>query len=103
PHDWVDRRDDGNGVRDEATAQQGRQRLQVHEARSPHVEAVWLVRAVRDHVATELAPGRLDRGVYLARRHLEAPREDLEMVDERFHRLIDARSRRWRHLLVLRP
>ena len=55
----------------------------------------------RHEVAAELAARRLDGDVHLALGHLEALGEDLEVVDERFHRLVDAGPRRRGDLLVL--
>ena len=67
------------------------------------VHAVRLRRAVAHDVAAELAARRLDRHVGLALGHLEALGEDLEVVDQRLHRLVDASARRRRDLLVLDP
>ena len=67
------------------------------------VHAVGLGAAVGDEVAAELAAGRLDGHVDLALGHLEALGEELEVVDERLHRLVDAGPRRRRDLLVLHP
>ena len=53
--------------------------------------AARLAGAVGDEVAADLAARRLDRDVRLARRHLEALGEQLEVVDQRFHRLVDTR------------
>ena len=49
-----------------------------------------LAPTVADDVAAELAAGRLDGDVDLALGHLEALGEDLEVVDQRLHRLVDA-------------
>ena len=46
--------------------------------------------AVGHEVAAELAAGRLDGDVGLALGHLEALGEDLEVVDQGLHRLVDA-------------
>ena len=75
--------------------------LDVDERRGPHVHAVRLGRAVAGDVAAELAARALDGDVDLALGHLEALGEDLEVVDQRLHRLVDARPRRRRDLLVL--
>ena len=56
---------------------------------------------VRDEVAAELAARRLDGHVDLALGDPEALGEELEVVDERLHRLVDARPRRRRDLAVL--
>lgn len=50
------------------------------------VVPVGLGAAVRDEVDAELPLGRLDGGVGGARRHLVPLREQLEVVDQRFHR-----------------
>ena len=57
--------------------------------------------AVGHEVAADLAARRLDRDVGLARRHAEALGEQLEVVDQRLHRLVDAGARRRRDLAVL--
>ena len=67
------------------------------------VHAVGLRGAVGDHVAAELAAGRLDGHVDLALGDPEALGEDLEVVDERLHGLVDAGPRRRRDLAVLHP
>ena len=85
------------------TAQQHRQHLEVDEARPPDVHAVGLRRPVGDQVAAELAPGRLDGHVDLALGHPEALGEDLEVVDQGLHALVDAGPWRRRHLAVLHP
>src|ERR1017187_766089 len=72
-HD-IDRADDRDEVRDEVANRHFRQRLQVDEARRPHVEAIWLVRPVRDEVEAELALRRLDRGVRLPHGRLDHAR-----------------------------
>ena len=54
-------------VRDVAAAGHRRERLQVDERRVAHVHPRGLGAAVRAHVAPELATGRLDRVVHLAR------------------------------------
>ena len=77
------------------------QGLEVHEAGGPDVHALRLRRTVGDDVAAELTPGALDRGVDLALGHLESLGEDLEVVDQRFHGLVDAGPGRRGDLLVL--
>ena len=96
-------RDDRHGVGDEATAHHVRQRLDVDERRRPHVHPVRSGRTVAGDVATELAARALDGDVDLAGGHLEPLGEQLEVVDQRLHRLVDARPRRRRDLLVLDP
>ena len=80
-----------------------REGLEVDEARAADVHPVGLRRAVAHDVAAELAAGRLDRHVRLALGHLEALGEDLEVVDQGLHRLVDASAGRRRDLLVLDP
>ena len=77
--------------------------LEVHEAGATDVHAVRLGAAVRDQVAAQLATRRLHGCIRLALGHVEALGEDLEVVDEGFHGLVDAGPRRGRHLLVLYP
>src|SRR3954452_15611514 len=102
-HDRVDARDVGDRVRDQAAAHDVREGLQVHEAGPADVHAVRPGRAIADDVAAELTPRRFDRDVHLAFGDLEALGEDLEVVDEGLHRLVDA-GPRWRgDLLVLDP
>ena len=97
------RGDDRHRVGDEAAAHHVRQALDVDERRGPHVDAVRARPAVAGDVAAELAARALDGDVDLALGHLEALGEDLEVVDQRLHRLVDAGPRRRRHLLVLDP
>ena len=78
-----------------------RQRLDVDERWCPDVHPVRLGGAVRCDVATDLAARALDGDVDLAFGDLEAFGEDLEVVDQRFHRLVDASARWRRDLLVL--
>ena len=85
----------------EAALDHRRQRLQVVERGAPDVHPVRPARPVRHQVAAQLAPGVLDRHVCLPRRDLEALGEDLEVVDQRFHRLVDAGSGRRGDLAVL--
>src|SRR5438045_6468158 len=89
-HDRVDGRDDGDAVGDQAAPHHVGEGLQVDERRRPDVQAVRTGAAVGNDVAAQLAPGGLDGDVDLAFGHLEALGEDLEVVDERFHGLVDA-------------
>ena len=61
---------------------------EVREAGRADLALVGLVGAVGDQIDAELALGRLDRGVDLARRHVEALGVELEMMDERLHRAL---------------
>ena len=101
PRTGSTRRDDGDSVGDEAAAHHVGQALDVHEGGVTHVHPVRLGRTVAGDVAADLAARALDADVDLALGHLEALGEDLEVVDQRLHRLVDARPR-WRgDLLVL--
>ena len=96
------RRDDGDGVGDEAAVHHVRAASGGSRSSGPRMCMRYgLARAVADDVAAELAAGRLDGDVGLALGHLEALGEDLEVVDQRLHRLVDAGPRRRRDLLVL--
>ena len=59
--------------------------------------------AIGDDVHAKLSPRRLDGLVDLSFGDLEAGGEDLEVVDERLHRLVDPLPRRRGHLAVGRP
>src|SRR3989304_3613106 len=63
----------------------------------------WLGAARGDHVDAQFAARRLDRLVHLTGRNPEPLGEDLEMVDQGFHRLVDARPGRRGHLAILGP
>src|SRR4029453_2113122 len=58
-------------------------------------------RAVAGEITPELAARALDRDVDLSLGNLEALGEDLEVVDQRLHRLVDTSAWRWRDLPVL--
>ena len=62
--------------------------LEKGEARRPDLAAIGPVGAVRDEIDAELALRRLDRRVGLARRHVIAFGVELEVMDQRFHRLL---------------
>ncbi|EXI74626.1 MAG: hypothetical protein AW10_04228 [Candidatus Accumulibacter appositus] len=57
----------------------------MHIARSTYLQAVWLVRPVRNNVDAELSLGMLDRRVRLAFRHMHAFRAQLEVVNQLLH------------------
>src|SRR5215204_2950820 len=99
--DWVHAGDDGNRVGDEAIAHHVRKRLEVDERRSADVHAIGLGTSVADDVAADLAARALDGDVDLALGHLEAFREQLEVVDQGLHRLVDTSARRRCDLFVL--
>src|SRR5690606_13994046 len=69
------------------TLREDRQRLEVVEARVAEVSAPRLGAAVGHEVAAEQTLGSLDRRVHLASGNGEALRHQLEVVDERLHRL----------------
>src|SRR6056297_50315 len=97
----VDATDDRHRIGNQSAAHHVRQALDVDETRLAHVQPVGVRRAVADDVAADLATRSLDAHVRLALGHLEALGEDLEVVDQGFHRLVDARPT-WRgDLLVL--
>ena len=97
------RGDDGHGVGHEAAAHHVREGLQVHEARASDAQSVGLGAAIGHDVAAQLPAGRFHRRVGLPRRHLEALGEELEVVDQGLHRLVDAGPGRRGDLLVLHP
>ena len=80
------------------------QRLQVHEARARGCACgtAWPSRRTRCSSRARRA-GDSTATYDLALGHLEALGEDLEVVDQRLHRLVDAGPRRRRDLLVLDP
>src|ERR1043165_8483891 len=61
------------------------QRREMRKAGRAALEAIRLVRAVRHEVDAELALRRFDGGIRLARRYAVAFREQLEVMNERFH------------------
>ena len=77
-------------------------RLQMGEARRADLAAIRLVGAVRDQIDAELALRRLDGGIDLAGRHVEALGVELEVMDERFHRALHVAARGRRDLAVER-
>ena len=66
------------------------------------MHALRLGPAVGHQVAAQLATGRLDCDVRLTGGHPKALGEDLEVVDQRFHRLVDAGPGWRRDLAVFR-
>src|SRR5580704_10473102 len=62
-----------------------RQRLEVREARGPHVYPIGFGRAVTDDVIAHFAARRFDRLINLTYRHCKAFRNNLEVIDEGFH------------------
>ncbi len=63
-------------------------RLQMREAGRADLAFVWLVGAVGDEIDAELTLGRLDRGIDIAGRHVEAFGVELEVVNQRLHRAL---------------
>ena len=75
--------------------------LQVVHRRRTRAHAPRAVVAVRNDVVAELAARTLDRLVHVAGRNAEALADDLEVVDQRFHRERDRLFRRRRDLRVV--
>src|SRR5215469_11474849 len=71
------------------------------EAWSADLALVRLVGAVRDQIDAELAFGRLDRGIDLARWHVEPFGVELEVMDQRLHRALHLAAARRHDLVVL--
>src|SRR3954453_23550259 len=99
--DRVDRGDDRARVGDQAVLHHRAHRREVVEGRPADVHARRLPGAVGHEVAADLTARGLDRRVGLARGDAEPLGEELEVVDQRLHRLVDASARRGRDLLVL--
>ena len=78
-----------------------RKALQIHKTWGTDVHAVGLGRTITHDVAAKFATRRFDRDIRLALGDLETFGEDLEVMDERFHGLVDTRTRRRRDFLVL--
>src|SRR6266567_7436935 len=73
----------------------------MRESRRADLALVWFVAAVGDEIDPELALRRLDRGVDLAGRDVEALSVQFEMMDQGFHRALHLAAPR-RHDLVVR-
>jgi hypothetical protein len=65
----------------------------MREAGRADLAAVGLVGAVGDEIDAELALRRLDGGIGLAGRHVEALGVELEVMDQRFHRALHLAAR----------
>ena len=65
------------------------------------MDAIRLRSTVTNDVATELAAWRFNSGVNLTHRYVETLSEELEVVDQRFHGLVDTCARWRRDLRVL--
>src|SRR5262245_26250671 len=88
PEHDVERAEDGGDVREHVAPAEEIHRREMREARRADLALVRLVGAVGDQIDAELALGRLDRGVDLAGRHVEALGVELEVMDQRLHRLL---------------
>src|SRR6185369_6109374 len=86
--DDVERAENGRDVGQEMASADEVHRLQMGKARRADLALVGLVAAVGDQIDAELAFRRLDRGIDLAGRHVNALGVELEVVDERFHRTL---------------
>src|SRR5581483_11256155 len=100
-HHWVDAGDDRDGVGHQRAGDHRLHRLQVVEGRTTDVQTHRLPGPVRHEVAADLTSRRLDRDVRLPGRHAETLGEELEVVDQCFHRLVDALAWRRCDLAVL--
>src|SRR6202140_4333176 len=98
-HD-IERAQDGRDVGQQVALADEIHRLQMRKTRRADLAFVGLVGAVGDQVDAELALRRLDRGVNLAGRHMEAFGIELEVVDQRFHRALHLAAPRRRDLVV---
>ena len=72
----------------------------MRKARRADFALVGLVGAVGDQEHAEFALGRFDRGVDFAGRHMETFGIELEVMDQRFHRLFHLATLRRHHLVV---
>src|SRR3954454_18517772 len=100
PEYWVDAADDRDEIGDQAADGHHRQRLEVDERWGTNVAAVGLAGAIADDVEADLALRRLDAGVDLTDRRLEALADELEVVDQSLHarRQLGAR---WQSVLAI--
>src|SRR5690606_7764750 len=76
-------------------------RLQMGEARRTDLALVGLVGAVRDEIDAELALGRFNGSIGLAGGYMHALGVKLEMMDERFHRLLHVATAGRRDLVIV--
>ena len=72
------------------------------ETRRSDFTAIGLIAAVRNKINAKLALRGLNRGVDLARRHMKAFCEKLEVMDQGFHRPLHFRTRRRRDFMIRR-
>src|SRR5207245_6774679 len=85
PEHDVERAEDRGYVGEHVAPAEEIHGLEVGKAGRPDFALVGLVAAVGDEIDAELALGRLDRGVDLARGNVKAFGVKLEVVDERLH------------------
>src|SRR5215467_8152244 len=83
PEHDVERAEHGGDVGEHVAFAEEVHRLQMREARRADLALVGLVAAVSDEIHAELALGRLDRGIDLASRHMEAFGVEFEVMDQR--------------------
>ena len=63
-------------------------RLEVRKRRRADLAAIGFVRTIAHQIDAELPLGAFGRDIDLARRHVEAFGVELEVMDQRFHRLL---------------
>src|SRR5690606_32601519 len=73
---------------------------QMRKSRRADFRTVWTVGAVGHEIDAEFALRRLDGGIDLAFRNLEALGVELEVMDERFHRTLHLAPLGRHHLVV---
>src|SRR5262245_44001525 len=101
PEHNLDRSENGGDVSKQMATRKEIHGLQMGESRRADLALVRLVGAIGDQVNAELTLGRLDRGIYFASGHMIALGVKLEMVDQRFHRLLHRAAPRWHDLVVV--
>src|ERR1035437_7013678 len=87
--DDVQQAERGDGVGHHAALDDVFVRGEEREARGPHLDAIWEAAAVRHERVTELAVRAFGVRVDLPRRHLHALEDELEVVDEPLHLVVD--------------
>src|SRR5258705_8399801 len=100
PEHDIERAENGRNVGQQVALADEIHRLQMRKAGRADLAFVGLVGAVGDQIHAELALRRLDRGVDLAGRHMEALGIKLEMMDQRLHRALHL-APAWREDLVV--
>ena len=76
--------------------------LEVAESRRTYLTAVRFVRAIADEIDAKFTLGAFGCNVNLTGRHVEALCIQLEVVDQRFHRLLHFRALGRRNLAIVR-